>query len=231
MRFFAVAVILGVVLCVCLGQAKGRAYPYHDSQYKEDCLTKKFTQTAITVGKAIPHESLHFHTYWDSLVHESMTSALANRRVLLLGIPFGSETEARSQILGYLKARRVLIQSLGISRVHVVISGNVYEAHALTDSEILSGEPTSQVMSIWADSDHRIAQTLGLAYDARPDGLGIVSARYALLVDDADVVYAAVEDPHSIDITRHEKVFKAIADLIDSNQIPASLDSPVHDEL
>ena len=217
-------VVLGMVLMLARGVQ-------HDSMYREECITRSFSQVPIHEGAELP-SSLHLHTYKNNgLAHAPLDEAVAGARVLLLGVPFGMETHALIQVLGYVKSART-VSALGIDRIHVIISGNIHEAQAVYHSDELNGEPLHDILDVWADSDGSIAQALGLVYDARPDGLGIVAQRYALLVDGGKVVHMATEPFHSLSATHHETLLPAIATRIGNGDFPPSYPPPSsHDEL
>ena len=202
----------------------------HESGYHEECITRSFTQTPISEGAELP-SSLHLHTYKNNaLFHAGLDSKVAGSRVLLLGVPFGMETHALIQVLGYVKAART-VRALGIERIHVIISGNIHEAEAVYHSDELNGEPIHEILDVWADSDGAIGRALGLVYDARPDGMGIVAERYALLVDGGKVVHMVSEPFHSFAKTSHEALLPAIATRIGQGDFPPSYPPSSHDEL
>jgi len=196
-------------------------------------MTRSFSQETIKPGFEIPHDGVHLHSFRsasEGIFHTEVSDVLRDDRVLILGVPFAMETSYLADLKYWAKELKQVRRQLGLDHVFVVIAGNPYEANAMHESESLNGEPIDSIMSFWSDSDMQIAKRLGMVYDARPDGLGITSLRYAVLVDHFDVKYVASEPHHSIDAVAFRNLFDAIQDLITSGAIPPQLPRG-HDEL
>ena len=142
----------------------------------------------IEPGSALPDAIFRIMTP-DGIATRSTAELFAGRTVVLVGVPGAfSPTCSRNHVPGYIE-RAEAIHARGVDAIAVT---SVNDAHVMDAWATATGG--AGLLEFLADGNGDFARAVGLDYDATPQGRGIRSKRYVMLVADGVVRRLMVED-------------------------------------
>ncbi|KVH93890.1 peroxiredoxin-2B-like [Cynara cardunculus var. scolymus] len=160
---------------------------------------------SIAVGEMLPDGTLTYFNEIGNLKPVSIHALAAGKKVVVLGV-VGAFTPRCSwlHVQGFID-RYEELKAKGIEDI-LVISVN----DAFTMKAWKSWYPDTKNMKFLGDGSAKYTYTLGMELDLSNNGLGVRSRRYALVVDDLEIVIAKVESGGDYTVAR---VFDILAAL------------------
>lgn len=143
---------------------------------------------SIKVGDKLPEAT--FTIMQDGGPKQVSTSELfAGKRVALFGVPGAFTPTCSEQHLPGFLGHAEALKAKGVDAVACTAVNDVFVLEAWAKERGADG-----VITMLADGSAAFAKALGLDADLGAFGLGTRSKRYAMIVEDGNVKYLAVED-------------------------------------
>jgi peroxiredoxin len=155
----------------------------------------------IAVGDRLPDATFRVMSP-DGPVSRSTDDIFAGKRVVLFAVPGAfTPTCNNSHLPGFLNNIEGF-KAKGIDTIACTAVNDVFVLDAWSKST-----GAGDKITFLSDGNGLFAKALGLEHDGTPNGLGIRSKRYAMLVEDGVVLELSVEDsPGVADVSTAEKL-------------------------
>jgi peroxiredoxin len=143
---------------------------------------------AIQVGERLPQATFRTMTA-EGPASRTTDDVFKGRKVVLFAVPGAfTPTCHRNHMPGFV-ARADEIKARGVDSIVVTAVNDVFVMDAWTKQSGAEGK-----IEFLADGNAEFAKLLGLTVDASPNGLGIRSKRYSMVVEDGVVTSLNVEE-------------------------------------
>lgn len=161
---------------------------------------------AISVGDRLP-DATFFTMTADGPSQVSTADAFAGKTVALFAVPGAFTPTCSAQHLPSFIANADALKAKGVDDIACTSVNDIFALSAWGKSQDADGKIT-----MLADPDAAFAKALDLSFDGSAFGLGIRSARYAMLVKDGVVAALNVEEsPGGFEVSSAEKLLDDLA--------------------
>jgi glutaredoxin/glutathione-dependent peroxiredoxin len=159
---------------------------------------------AIKVGDKVPSAKLKYKT--DDGIKDITTDELfAGKKVVLFALPGAfTPTCSAKHVPGFVQNIEEL-KKKGVATVACVSVNDAFVMGAWGKDQKADGK----VMML-ADGNGEFTKAMDLELDARANGLGIRSKRYAMVVDNGIIKTLNVEAPGAFEVSSAEAILKAL---------------------
>lgn len=158
----------------------------------------------IKPGDKIPSVTLH-HKGESGIEPISTDDLFRGKKAVLFAVPGAFTPTCSNQHLPGFVAKADEIRAKGVDVVACVSVNDVFVMDAWGANQQAAGK----VMML-ADGSGELAQALGMALDLIDRGLGVRSARYAMIVNDGTVEHLFAEDKGAFEVSSAENVLAAL---------------------
>lgn len=159
----------------------------------------------IATGDRLPDAT--FFTMTDDGPAQKTTAELfAGKTVVLFAVPGAFTPTCTAQHLPSFVANAESLTAKGVAAIYCTAVNDIFALDAWGKSQAANGKVT-----MLADPDATFAKALDLSFDGSAFGLGIRSARYAMVVKDGVVTSVNVEEsPGAFDVSSAEKILESV---------------------
>lgn len=160
---------------------------------------------AISVGDKLPDVTFFTMTP-DGPNQVSTGDVFAGKTVALFAVPGAFTPTCTAQHLPSFVANIDAIKAKGVDVIAGTSVNDIFALTAWAKSQGAEGK-----IDMLADPDGAFANALGLTFDGSAFGLGVRSARYAMIVKDGVVSTLNVEEnPGAFEVSSAEKLLEAL---------------------
>jgi peroxiredoxin len=159
---------------------------------------------AIKVGDSIPSVTLK-HLTRDGMQEISTDSLFKGKKVVLFAVPGAFTPVCSAKHLPGFIQQADAFAAKGIDQIICMAVNDPFVMKAWGENQ----NAGDKVLML-PDGNGALTRELGLELDARGNGLGIRSQRFALVAQDGVVTALAVDAPGTFDLTSAEAVLSAL---------------------
>ena len=142
----------------------------------------------ISVGDAIPEATFRLMTE-DGPAAKTTNEYFAGRKIALFAVPGAFTPTCHKNHLPSFLAHFDEIKAKGVDAIACTSTNDVFVMNAWAESTGAKGK-----IDFLSDGNGDFAKATGLSMDGSGFGLGLRSKRYAMIVNDGNVEWLAVED-------------------------------------
>lgn len=158
----------------------------------------------ISVGESLPDAKFRVMTP-DGVVEKSTADIFVGKKVVLFAVPGAfTPTCHRNHLPGYVE-QYAAIKAKGVDEIAVVSVNDVFVMDAWAKATGGDGK-----ILFLADGSGTFTKALGLELDLVPNGLGIRSKRYAMIVEDGVVKLLNVEEEPGVNVSGAAAIIEAL---------------------
>ena len=158
----------------------------------------------IEVGEKLP-EGQFFVLTDDGLGKVSADELFSGKKVVFFAVPGAfTSTCSLSHLPGFIRLADD-IKSKGVDTIACMAVNDAAVMHAWA----LDRGVDDKILML-ADGNCDYAKSLGLEIDASAFGSGMRSRRFAMIVDDGELAYLAVDEPGKFELTKAECILEAL---------------------
>ncbi len=158
----------------------------------------------IKPGDKIPSVTLH-HKTGSGIEPITTDDLFRGKKAVLFAVPGAFTPTCSNQHLPGFVAKADEIRAKGVDVVACVSVNDVFVMDAWGADQKASGKVT-----MLADGSGDLAQALGMVLDLTARGLGVRSARYAMIVNDGTVEHLFAEEAGAFEVSSAENVLAAL---------------------
>ena len=158
----------------------------------------------ISVGESLPDAKFRVMTP-DGVVEKSTADIFVGKKVVLFAVPGAfTPTCHRNHLPGYVE-QYAAIKAKGVDEIAVVSVNDVFVMDAWAKATGGDGK-----ILFLADGSGTFTKALGLELDLVPNGLGIRSKRYAMIVEVGVVKLLNVEEEPGVNVSGAAAIIEAL---------------------
>ena len=158
----------------------------------------------IKPGDKIPSVTL-YHKAESGIEPITTDDLFRGKKAVLFAVPGAFTPTCSNQHLPGFVAKADEIRAKGVDVVACVSVNDVFVMDAWGANQQAAGKVT-----MLADGSGELAQALGMVLDLTSRGLGVRSARYAMIVNDGTVEHLFAEDAGAFEVSSAENVLAAL---------------------
>ncbi|MBB3930561.1 peroxiredoxin [Kaistia hirudinis] len=158
----------------------------------------------ISVGESLPDAKFRVMTP-DGVVEKSTADIFSAKKVVLFAVPGAfTPTCHRNHLPGYVE-QYAAIKAKGVDEIAVVSVNDVFVMDAWAKATGGDGK-----ILFLADGSGEFTKALGLELDLVPNGLGVRSKRYAMIVEDGVVKLLNIEEEPGVNVSGAAAILEAL---------------------
>jgi len=159
---------------------------------------------AVKEGDKVPSAKLKVKTS-DGIKDVNTDEYFKGKKVVLFALPGAfTPTCSAKHVPGFVQNHDQLKQK-GVDKIACVSVNDAFVMEAWGRDQKCDSK-----VDMLADGNADFTKAMGLELDARGNGMGIRSRRYAMIVDDGVIKKLSVEEPGAFDVSSAESVLKAL---------------------
>lgn len=158
---------------------------------------------SIKIGDTVPDITVYVMSD-DGPAAVSTKEFCQGKKVVLFAVPGAfTPTCSEAHLPGFV-ARFDDLKSNGVDEVVCISVNDVFVMHAWGKQYNADG------ITMMADGLAEFAGAVDMTVDFSARGMGVRSDRYAMIIDDTRITWAAREEPRTLDVSTAEAVLKAL---------------------
>lgn len=159
---------------------------------------------AIKLGDTIPSMKLMMTTA-DGPKEVSTDELFKGKKVVLFAVPGAFTPTCSIKHLPGFVQNAAAIKAKGVDNIICLAVNDVFVLGAWAKDQHVDG-----AIIMLADGSAALTKALGMELDLIARGLGVRSQRFAMIVEDGQVIHLAVEPPGGFDVSRAEAILEKL---------------------